>query len=48
MSLEFSEINFLQIQVTTKNLGSWIHYWTMPLMFKIYGWKKIWRESIIL
>ena len=31
ISLEFPGINLLQIQVTTKDFGSWIHYWTIPL-----------------
>ena len=28
MSLEFPGIISLQIQVTTKDFESWIHYWT--------------------
>ena len=32
MSLEFPGIISLQIQVTTKDFESWIHYWTIPLM----------------
>ena len=31
MSLEFPGIISLQIQVTTKDFESWIHYWTIPL-----------------
>ena len=31
MSLEFPGIIFLQIQVTTTDFESWIHYWTMYL-----------------
>ena len=31
MSLEFQRIVSLQIQVTTKDFKSWIHYWTIPL-----------------
>ena len=33
MSLEFPGIISLQIQVTTKDFESWIHYWTIPLIF---------------
>ena len=32
MSLEFPRIVSLQIQVTTKDFKSWIHYWTIPLI----------------
>ena len=31
MSLEFPGIISLQIQVTTKDFESWIHYWPIPL-----------------
>ena len=31
MSLEFPGVISLQIQVTTKEFESWIHYWTIPL-----------------
>ena len=34
MSLEFPGIISLQIQVTTKDFESWIHYWTIPLKGK--------------
>ena len=36
MSLEFPGIISLQIQVTTKDFESWIHYWTIPLRYKEY------------
>ena len=35
MSLEFPGIISLQIQVTTKDLESWIHYWTIPLKLSL-------------
>ena len=32
LSLEFPAINSRQIQVITKDVESWNHYWTIPLM----------------
>ena len=35
MSSEFPGINSPQMQVTTNDVESWIHYWTIPLMRRI-------------
>ena len=38
ISLEFPGIVSLQIQVTTKDFESWIHYWTIPWKYYILRW----------